>query len=43
MPPELNGIEGCWRDLKQHQLANCTFADAGALNRTIHEAVDCLN
>src|SRR4051812_27051155 len=25
--PELNDIERCWRDLKQHYLANRTFAD----------------
>jgi len=41
--PELNDIERCWRDLKQHQLANRTFVNAGALDRAIHEAVDCLN
>ena len=41
--PELNDIERCWRDLKQHQLANRTFADADALDRTIHDAVDRLN
>ena len=28
--PELNDIERCWRDLKQHQLANRTPAFAGA-------------
>src|SRR4051812_27309832 len=28
--PELNDIERCWRDLKQHQLANRTPACAGA-------------
>src|SRR3954463_6822598 len=33
--PELNDIERCWRDLKQHQLANRTFADADALARAI--------
>src|SRR3954470_17098765 len=41
--PELNhpgsrpgqAIERCWRDLKQHQLANRTFADADALARAI--------
>jgi transposase len=41
--PELNDIERCWRDLKQHQLANRTFADADALDRAIHDAVDRLN
>src|SRR3954462_13038783 len=28
--PELNDIERCWRDLKQHQLANRTPAFTGA-------------
>jgi transposase len=37
--PELNDIERCWRDLKQHYLANHTFADLDALDRTIHNAV----
>ena len=37
--PELNHIERCWRDLKQHYLANRTFVDADALDRTIHDAV----
>ena len=41
--PELNGIERCWRDLKQHHLANRTFADADDLDRTIHTAGDRLN
>lgn len=41
--PELNDIERCWRDLKQHQLANRTFADPDDLERTIHDAVDRLN
>jgi transposase len=41
--PELNGIERCWRDLKQHQLANRTFADGDALGRAIYDAVDRLN
>jgi DDE superfamily endonuclease len=41
--PELNDIERCWRDLKQHQLANRTFADAAALARTISDAVARLN
>src|SRR4051812_33264821 len=44
--PELNdpgsrpgqAIERCWRDLKQHQLANRTFADADALARAIPDA-----
>jgi transposase len=41
--PELNDIERCWRDLKQHQLANRTFADVDALARAIPEAVARLN
>ena len=41
--PELNDIERCWRDLKQHYLANCTFADADALERTIPDAIARLN
>jgi transposase len=41
--PELNDIERCWRDLKQHQLANRTFADADALGRAILDAVARLN
>jgi hypothetical protein len=41
--PELNDIERCWRDLKQHQLANRTFADPDALARAIPDAVAHLN
>ena len=41
--PELNDIERCWRDLKQHHLANRTFADADALDRAIPDAVARLN
>jgi transposase len=41
--PELNDIERCWRDLKQHYLANRTVADLDALERAIHNAVACLN
>ena len=49
--PELNdpgsspgqAIERCWRDLKQHHLANRTFADADALARAIPDAVAPLN
>ena len=41
--PELNDIERCWRDLKQHQLANRTFADANALAHAIPDAVARLN
>jgi hypothetical protein len=41
--PELNDIERCWRDLKQHYLANRTVADLDALKRAIHDAVAHLN
>src|SRR4051812_42889157 len=41
--PELNDIERCWRDLKQHQLANRTFSDADTLARAIPDAVARLN
>ena len=49
--PELNdpgsrrrqAIERCWRDLKQYQLANHTFADPNALTRANPDAVTCLN
>jgi len=41
--PELNDIERCWRDLKQHQLANRTFIDADALDQAIPDAVARLN
>jgi transposase len=49
--PELNdpgsrpgqAIERCWHDLKQHYLANRTFADPGALERAIPNAVARLN
>jgi transposase len=41
--PELNDIERCWRDLKQHQLANRTFADADALAHAIPDPVARLN
>ena len=30
--PELNAIEHCWRDLKQHHLANRTFIDTNDLH-----------
>ena len=36
-------IERCWRDLKQHYLANRTFADPDALERNIPDAVARLN
>jgi transposase len=41
--PELNDIERCWRDLKQHYLANRTVADLDALERAIYNAVAHLN
>jgi transposase len=41
--PELNDSERCWRDLKQHQLANRTFSDVDALARAIPDAVARLN
>lgn len=41
--PELNAIEHCWRDLKQHHLANRTFADADDLEQAIHCGVERLN
>src|SRR5215218_5165760 len=41
--PELNDIERCWRDLKQHYLANRTVADLDALECVIHNAVARLN
>jgi hypothetical protein len=41
--PELNPIEGTWRDLKRHHLAHRTFRDAGDLDRAIRQAVTALN
>ena len=49
--PELNdpgsrpgqAIERCWRDLKQHYLANHTFADPETLAHAILDAVARLN
>jgi transposase len=41
--PELNDIERCWRDLKQHYLANHTFADPDALAHAILNAVARIN
>jgi transposase len=41
--PELNDIEGVWRDLKAHHLVHQTFADPNALDRAIRQAVDALN
>jgi transposase len=40
--PELNDIEAVWHDLKAHHLAHQTFADADALDRALHQAVDAL-
>lgn len=41
--PELNDIEGVWRDLKRHQLAHQTFTTADDLDQGIHHAVAELN
>src|SRR4051794_30715855 len=41
--PELNDIEGVWRDLKAHHLAHQTFTDVDALDQAIHVAVEDLN
>ena len=41
--PELNDIEGVWRDLKAHHLAHQTFADPKHLDVAIHQAVSALN
>jgi transposase len=41
--PELNDIEGVWRDLKAHHLAHQTFEDPHALDQAIHQAVHALN
>jgi transposase len=41
--PELNDIEGVWRDLQAHHLAHQIFLDADALDRAIHQAVAALN
>jgi transposase len=41
--PELNDIEGVWRDLKRHHLAHQTFEDVAALDEAIHTAVTNLN
>src|SRR3954469_20766964 len=41
--PELNDIEGLWRDLKRHHLAHQTFTGPDDLDRTIQEAVIKLN
>jgi hypothetical protein len=41
--PELNDIEGVWRDLKRHHLAHQMFNGPDDLDRAIHEAVGTLN
>lgn len=41
--PELNPIEGTWRDLKRHHLAHRTFRNTADLDRAIHQAVAELN
>jgi transposase len=41
--PELNDIEGVWRDLKRHHLAHKTFTGPDDLDRAIHKAVMKLN
>ena len=41
--PELNDIEGVWRDLKRHHLAHQILTRADDLDRTIQEAIIKLN
>ena len=41
--PELNDIEGVWRDLKRHHLAHQIFAGPHDLDQAIHDAVRKLN
>ena len=41
--PELNAIEGTWRDLKRHHLAHRTFRDADELDQAIHQAATRMN
>ena len=41
--PELNDIEGVWRDLKRHHLAPQTFTGPDDLDCAIHKAVLKLN
>jgi DDE superfamily endonuclease len=41
--PELNDIEGVWRDLKRHHLAHQTFTGPQDLDCAIHDAVMKLN
>ncbi len=41
--PELNDIEGVWRDLKRHHLAHQTFTGPDDLDGAIKEALIKLN
>ena len=41
--PELNDIERVWHDLKANHLAHQTFADLGALDDAIQQAVKARN
>jgi hypothetical protein len=41
--PKLTDIHVVWRDLKAHHLGHQTFADADAVDRAIHQAIDPLN
>ena len=41
--PELNAIEGTWRDLKRHHLAHRTFRNTDELDQAIHQAVILMN
>jgi transposase len=41
--PELNDIEGVWRDLKRHHLAHQAFSGPEDLDCAIHDAVMKLN
>ena len=41
--PELNDIEGVWRDLKRHHLAHQTFTGPDDLDGAIQQAVIKLN
>jgi transposase len=41
--PELNDIEGVWRDLKRHHLAHQAFSGPEDLDGAIHDAVMKLN
>jgi transposase len=41
--PELNDIERCWLDLKQHYLANKTFTDKEHLMTTVNQEIARFN